>query len=99
MVRVWQEAQLLVPGAGILPALDDVSFDSPAGMKEKIARFAGDADARERIMLAQRSSVADRLGYGSTMKRVTRKIGKLLPMKSTPRFVGIPIHIDIGKAA
>jgi hypothetical protein len=99
LVRAFQESQLLVPSAGVLPHLDQVSFSDYSSLKQRIARFAADADLREKIILQQRDSIVSRFTYSAAMRRVARRIGELLPRESSNAFVVHPVNIDIGRAA
>jgi hypothetical protein len=84
MVRAWETAELLVPGAGaVLPGLQDVSFDSAAGVRSLIERFARDREARGALAVRQRESVAARLSYAAGMGRVGRTVAGLLDRTAT----------------
>src|SRR5205085_10504766 len=42
MTRLWQEAQVLVPGEGVLPHFEDISFADAPTLRGRIERFKSD---------------------------------------------------------
>lgn len=98
VVRAWREAQMLVAGAGVLPQMKAVSFNDPASLRERIARFVHDPELREEITASQRESIVGRLAYAQSMGRVARRIGQLLPTQAGP-LPGIAVNISTGRAA
>lgn len=99
MVRVWQEANLLVPSAGVLPHLDEISFSDPAELKRCIARFVRDPDLRERIAIEQRQNILGRLTYAAAIERMTERMGELLSAKPQDPFNSRPKIADAAQAA
>jgi hypothetical protein len=98
-IRAFEEARLLQAGIGVLPHLDDISFSSPADLQRCIERYAGASDLRERVILAQRQSIVERFTYASAMRRAVRRMGEILSTEASNAFIGIPVNIDIGRAA
>ena len=88
MVRAWREADLLVSGAAVLPHLEEVSFDNPASLRERLERFARNPDLRDQIVARQRDNIIGRLTYAAAMTKVTRKIGQLMAGQAPQDFCG-----------
>ena len=75
-----------------------MSFGDAASLKARIDRFVADADLRERITRDQRESIAGRLTYGATMRRIAHRIGSLLS-ESAQALPKISKSVEIGQAA
>ncbi len=99
IIRSWQEAQMLMPGVGVLPRLEEISFSDAASLKQCIARFVNDASLRDAVVCEQRASIVSRLTYSSTMKRVSRRIGELLSTNRSESFESAIKALNLGKAA
>ena len=78
VIRMWQEAQLLEAGSGVLPHLDEVSFSDSASLRTRLERFAREPEFREQITAAQRQSILGRLTYEAAIARITQRMGQLL---------------------
>ena len=93
VVRSWEEARLLVPGGGVLPRLDEVSFSDEASLAERMETYLSNPDRRHEIVREQRESVFDRLTYVAGMRRMVESIHRRLavdvsvPAVSWPREV------------
>ncbi|HET6247103.1 MAG TPA: hypothetical protein VFE47_05330 [Tepidisphaeraceae bacterium] len=98
-VRAFEEARLLQAGTGVLPHLDEISFSNAADLRRCIERYAGDSDLRQQIILAQRQSIVERFTYAAAMRRAVRRMGEILSAETSNAFIGIPVNIDIGRAA
>lgn len=84
-VRHWEDAGLLVPGAGgVLPRIDEVMFHDRASLKQRIARFAKDADARREIADAQRASISGRLTYVAGIRRMLESMRETIASEGSP---------------
>lgn len=78
MVRHWQEAQILVPGEGILPHFEQVSFTDAASLRQRIEQFISDPQLRQKITQAEQRSIASRLTYRAGLSRVVSRVAELL---------------------
>lgn len=95
MVRHWQEAQILVPGDGILPQFEQVSFTDAATLRQRIEHFISNPELRQSIIEEQRRSIASRLTYRAGLSRVVSRVAELL--EQTRRIDSAPLIT--GKAA
>jgi hypothetical protein len=78
VVRSWEQAEMLVPGKGVLPHLHQVAFTDEATLTEKMETFLSDAARREEIAACQRASVSSRLTYAAGMRRTVKTIHRRL---------------------
>lgn len=78
MVRHWQEAQILVPGEGILPQFERVSFTDAASLRQRIEHFIANSELRQSILEEQQRSIASRLTYQAGLSRVLTRVAQLL---------------------
>ncbi|HEX5244777.1 MAG TPA: hypothetical protein VFW23_16050 [Tepidisphaeraceae bacterium] len=95
MVRHWQEAQILVPGDGILPHFEQVSFTDAATLRQRIEHFISNPELRQSIIEEQRRSIASRLTYRAGLSRVVSRVAEFL--EQTKRIDLAPLIT--GKAA
>jgi len=95
MVRHWQEAQILVPGDGILPHFEQVSFADASSLRQRVERFISNPELRQSIIEEQRRSIASRLTYRAGLSRVVSRVAELL--QQTKRIDSAPLIT--GKAA
>lgn len=95
MVRHWQEAQILVPGEGILPHFDQVSFTDSASLRQRIEQFIANPELRQSIIDEQQQSIASRLTYRAGLSRVVSRVAELL--EKSRQIDSVPLIT--GKAA
>jgi hypothetical protein len=74
IIRVLQATGLFQNGQPMPPRIDEVSFDGPAQLRQRLARFIDDPDLRREIALEQHAAVASTLGYTEGLKRVLDQI-------------------------
>jgi hypothetical protein len=77
-VRCWQRAAVLTDQPTALPHLRDISFGDAESCRQRIGRFAPDAEARRRISASQWANVRDRLTFPAGMSRVVSTIRQRL---------------------
>lgn len=70
MIGDWEAAALIVRGEGVLPDLDQVSFDNACELRVRLARFMNDESARRRIVERQSASISRRFSYAGAMSRI-----------------------------
>jgi hypothetical protein len=78
VVRSWEQAELLVPGRGVLPHLGEVSFTDESTLRERLETFLSHPGRREQITAAQRAGIRERLSYESGMRRTIETIRERL---------------------
>jgi hypothetical protein len=78
VVRSWEQAELLVPGRGVLPHLGEVSFTDESTLRERLETFLSHPGRCEQIAAAQRAGVCERLTYESGMRRTIETIRQRL---------------------
>lgn len=78
LLRIFQAQGLFVGGSAMPPRIDEVSFAGAADFRERLARFAADADLRREIALEQRAAVVETLSYKAGLRRVIASIHRRL---------------------
>ena len=81
VLRSWEQAELIVPGAGVLPHLRDVTFTDEATLTERMAEFFNNPDRRREIVAAQQESVSSRLTYEVGLRRMIDTIRRRLVLE------------------
>ncbi|MEM6460238.1 MAG: glycosyltransferase, partial [Planctomycetota bacterium] len=77
-VRGCERGGLIDPSGVALPRLDEVSFDDPASLRQRLRTFLGDPPLRETIAEQQRAWVEARLTYTAGLRRTLARVGRLL---------------------
>ena len=95
MVRHWQEAQILMPGEGILPHFQQVSFADAPSLRQRVEHFISNPGLRQSIIEEQRRGIASRLTYRAGLSRVVSRVAEFL--EQTKRIDSAPLIT--GKAA
>ncbi|HMO25010.1 MAG TPA: hypothetical protein PKB10_01955, partial [Tepidisphaeraceae bacterium] len=88
VVRGAIDMGTIVPHQPPMPHLDDVLFDSPASLEERIVRFLDDRPARDTIASKQRAVVEQRLSYRAGLSRVLSRVSDLLADEPAERGLG-----------
>lgn len=78
MMRCFEEARIIEANEPIVPAFDEVAFDSAAVLRDRIERFLNDPEAAGRIVDRQARSIRGRFTYAAGLGRVLGRIGQLL---------------------
>jgi hypothetical protein len=81
MARCFEESRIVVAGEPIVPAFDEVAFDSAVSLRSRIERFLNDPAAAGQIVEKQMRSIRERFTYAAGMRRVLGRIGQLLNEK------------------
>ena len=78
MLRCFEEARLVESSEPIVPGYDQVAFDSPTTLRERIERFLADPQAAAWIWEQQAQSIRGRFTYSAGLRRTLGQIGRLL---------------------
>jgi hypothetical protein len=68
-IRSMQHSQFLPAASSILPSLDEVSFDTPQELLQRVQKFHADHDARMQVMKQQREVAEQQFTYVAGMRR------------------------------
>jgi hypothetical protein len=79
LARSAARSRIIVPPQKqAVPRLDEVSFASPAELRQRLQRFLADADLRNDVAAEQRESVEQRLSYTAGIRRVMGRVRELI---------------------